>query len=43
VTITPIDDPTVEGPETVILTITASTSNVVGTPATATVTIADND
>ena len=43
VTITPIDDPTVEGPETVILTINASTTYVVGTPASATVTIADND
>ncbi|MCM3901686.1 MAG: hypothetical protein ND866_08270 [Pyrinomonadaceae bacterium] len=43
VTITPIDDTAVEGPETVILTITASTSYVIGTPSSATVTIADND
>jgi hypothetical protein len=43
VTITPIDDPTVEGPETVTVTINASTSYVVGTPASAIVTIADND
>ena len=43
VTITPIHDPTVEGPETVILTITASTTYVIGRPASANVTIADND
>jgi hypothetical protein len=43
VTITPVDDATVEGPETVILTITADANYVIGTPAAATVTIADND
>lgn len=43
VTITPIDDTAVEVPETVMLTITASTTYVIGTPASATVTIADND
>jgi hypothetical protein len=43
VTITPIDDPGVEGPETVILTITASSNVVVGASGSATVTIEDND
>ena len=43
VTITPFDDLTVEGPETVVLTINASTTYVLGTPASATVTIADDD
>ncbi|MCI0635539.1 MAG: hypothetical protein L0206_16740, partial [Actinobacteria bacterium] len=43
VTIAPVDDPTVEGAETVILTINASSSYVIGVPAAATVTIADND
>lgn len=43
VTITPIDDTVVEVPETVVLTINASTNYVIGTPPTATVTIADND
>jgi len=43
ITITPVDDIAVEGPETVILTINASASYIVGAPATATVTITDND
>jgi len=43
VTITPVDDALVEGPETVVLTVKASNTVVVGSPATATVTIADND
>lgn len=42
-TITPIDDGLVEGAETVILTVNASGSVVVGPSATATVVIADND
>jgi len=42
-TITPIDDAVVEGPETVILTVTASGFVVVGPSATATLTIADHE
>jgi hypothetical protein len=43
VTIAPVDDPLVEGAETVILTINPGANYVVGVPAAATVTIADND
>jgi hypothetical protein len=43
VTITPIDDALVEGPETVILAIRPSPNYVIGVPDSATVTIADND
>jgi K319L-like, PKD domain/Calx-beta domain len=43
VTITPVDDTAVEGPETVVLTINASANVIPGTPSTATVTIADDD
>lgn len=43
VTITPINDPTVEGPETVILTLAADPAYTVGVPNSATVTIADDD
>jgi hypothetical protein len=41
--IVPLDDTTVEGPETVTLTLAASGSVVVGPSDAATVTIADND
>jgi hypothetical protein len=41
--VTPIDDTLVEGPETVIATLTAGTGYTVGSPSTATVTIEDND
>jgi hypothetical protein len=43
VTVTPINDAAVDPSETVILSLSSSTSYVVGTPSTATVTIADND
>jgi hypothetical protein len=43
VTITPVDDALVEGAETVILTVDPRTNYLVGTPGSATVTIADND
>jgi hypothetical protein len=43
ITVTPIDDTSAEGPETVILTLTTGPGYTVGTPATDTVTIADND
>ncbi len=43
VTITPIDDTLVEQDETVILTLVAGNGYFVGTDASATVTIADND
>jgi hypothetical protein len=43
VTLTPIDDKLVEGNETAILTLSADVSYVVGSPASATITIADND
>ncbi|MGE3469749.1 MAG: Calx-beta domain-containing protein, partial [Vicinamibacterales bacterium] len=42
-TITPIDDAVVEGPETVVLTLNASATVVVGASGTATIAIADND
>lgn len=41
VTVTPIADPAPEGAETVILTISPSANFIVGSPGTATVTIAD--
>jgi hypothetical protein len=43
VTITPIDDNIYEGSETVILTLASGTGYIVGSPSSATVTIADND
>jgi parallel beta-helix repeat protein len=43
VAVTPIDDTTVEGNETVILTLSADAAYTVGSPNNATVTIADND
>ncbi|MCI0455949.1 MAG: S8 family serine peptidase [Gemmataceae bacterium] len=43
VTINPIDDALSEGIETVVLTLSANSSYVVGTPGAATVNIADND
>ena len=42
-TVTPLDDAAVEGPETVIATVVSGSGYVVGTPASATVTISDND
>jgi hypothetical protein len=43
VTVTPVDDAGVESAETVILTVTSGSSYTVGSPSSATVTIADND
>ena len=43
VTISPVDDPTVEAAETVTLTLTSSLEYLIGSPNSATVTIADND
>ena len=43
VTVTPIDDALVEGDETVIVTIQSDPAYALGSPATATVTIADDD
>src|SRR5438876_888136 len=43
VTVTPIDDSSVEGAETVVLTLSANSTYTVGSPNSATVTIADND
>jgi hypothetical protein len=43
VTVTPIDDTTVESSETVILTLSGNAAYAVGSPGSATVTIADND
>ena len=43
VTVTPIQDTLLEGPETVIETINTDPTYTVGSPATATVTIADDD
>src|SRR5205814_1531203 len=43
VTITPVDDAIVEGDETAIVTLTANAAYTVGSPSSATVTIADND
>src|SRR5581483_10444730 len=41
--VSPIDDAAVEGSETVLLTLSGSAAYGVGTPASAAVTIADND
>jgi RHS repeat-associated protein len=43
VTVTPVEDTSVEGGETVVLTLSAGTAYAVGQPSTATVQIADND
>src|SRR5205814_621961 len=43
VTVTPIDDSEVRGAETVVLTLGPDTAYTVGSPNSATVTIADND
>jgi hypothetical protein len=43
ITISPLDDTAVEGSETVIVTLSANAAYTVGTPSSATVTIADND
>ena len=43
ISVRPIDDTAVEGNETVILTLSANPAYTVGSPNTATVTIADND
>ena len=42
-TITPIDDSAVDGSESVVVTIATGTGYVVGSPSSATITIADND
>ncbi len=43
ITVTPVDDEEFEGPETVVLTILPSSPYKVGSPASATLTIGDND
>jgi 3-phytase len=43
VAVTPLDDSTPEGAETVTVTLTAQSTYTVGSPSSATVTIADND
>ena len=43
ITVTPIDDTTVEGNETVIVTLSANAAYSVGTPSSATVTIVDDE
>ena len=43
IAVTPIDDTTVESPETVTVTLRESTRYTIGTASTATVTITDND
>ena len=43
ITVKPVDDKTVEGAETVVLTVGAGVGYAVGSPASATGTIADND
>ncbi len=43
VTVTPVDDASAESSETVIRTLTTGTGYTVGSPSSATVTIADND
>jgi acid phosphatase type 7 len=43
VTVTPVDDSAVESAETVVLTVTNGSGYNVGSPSSATVTIADND
>jgi hypothetical protein len=42
-TVTPIDDAIIENEETVVITLSASGSYVIGASSTATVTIADNE
>jgi len=39
----PVDDTTVEGNETAVLTLAANSTYTIGSPSSATVTIADND
>ena len=43
ITVTPLDDNVVEGDETVIVALSSNTTYMVGSPNSATVTIADND
>ncbi|MGF1938374.1 MAG: SdiA-regulated domain-containing protein [Nostoc sp. ChiQUE02] len=43
ITITPVDDPTIEGTETVTLTLNSTANYTLGTATTATVAIADDD
>jgi len=43
ITIIPVDDAIVEGPETVILTLSSNAAYSIGSPSSGTVTIADND
>jgi len=43
IVVTPIDNTAVEGDETVIVTLSSNAAYALGTPASATVTIADND
>lgn len=43
ITVTPIDDSSVEGSETVVLTLASSSAYDLGSPSSATVTISDND
>ena len=43
IVVTPVDDASVEGSETVVVTLTSGTGYTLGAPKTATVTIADND
>jgi YD repeat-containing protein len=43
VTVTPVDDALVEGEETVTLTLSANAAYTTGSPASATITISDND
>jgi len=43
IVVTPVDDALIEGAQTVIVTLTAGSGYTLGTPKTATVTIADND
>jgi V8-like Glu-specific endopeptidase len=43
ITVTPIDDTSVEGDETVVVTLSANAAYTVGSPGSATVTITDND
>jgi len=42
-TVSPVDDSSVEGNETIVLTLSADAAYTVGSPSSATVTIADND
>jgi Calx-beta domain len=43
ITVTPIDDMTAEGDETVVVTLSAASGYTVGSPGSASLTIADND